>query len=49
MQDGILYCLKLNISIHLRVESRSPVIFNAKFYVSTVNRFPAITSILDEA
>ena len=31
------YCLNLNLSMHFRVRSRSPVTFKAKLYVTTVN------------
>ena len=34
--DGIIYGLNLNLSMDLRVRSRSPVTFKAKFYVTTV-------------
>ena len=37
MADGILYCFNLNLSIYLKVRSRSPVTFKMKLYVLTVN------------
>ena len=37
MADGVLYCLNLNSLIHSRVRSRSPLTFNTKLYVTTVN------------
>ena len=37
MVDDLLYCLNLNLSMHFRVRSRSPVTFKAKLYVTTVN------------
>ena len=37
MQDGILYCLNLNLSMRFSVRSRSPVIFKTKLSVATLN------------
>ena len=37
MKDGILYCLILDLSMHFRAGSRSPVTFKMKLYVTTVN------------
>ena len=37
MADVIFYCLNLNLSIYLKVQSRSPVTFKMKLYVLTVN------------
>ena len=37
MADGILYCLNLNLSMHLRVGSRGLVTFKIKLYVTTFN------------
>ena len=36
MKD-ILYCLNLNLSMHVRVGSRSAITFKIKLYVTTVN------------
>ena len=37
MAGGVLYCLNLNSPMHFRVRSRSPVTFNTKLYVTTIN------------
>ena len=37
MADAILHCLNLNLSMHFKVGSRSPAIFNMNLYVITVN------------
>ena len=37
MTDRILYCLNLNLSLHLRFGSKSPVTFKMKLYVAWVN------------
>ena len=37
MADAILHCLNVNLSMHFRVRSRNPAIFNMKLYVTTVN------------
>ena len=54
MTGGILYYLNLNLSMHFRVESRSPVTFKMKLSITTVNNssqllpfFVTKSSILD--
>ena len=37
MADAILHCVNLNLSMHFRVGSRNPAIFNMKLYRTTVN------------
>ena len=37
MSDGVLYCLKLNVSTCFRAGKRSPVTFKTKLSVTTVN------------
>ena len=37
MADEKLYCLNLNLSMHFRVSTRSPVTFKIRLYVTTVN------------
>ena len=34
--DGILYCLKLNWSMHFRVRSKSPLILKTKLHVTAI-------------
>ena len=45
--DGILYCLNLNLSMHFIVGSRSPLMFQAKLYVTAIY-LPAIAYFLSE-
>ena len=37
MAYAILHCFNLNLSMHFRVRSRNPAIFNVKLYGTTVN------------
>ena len=50
--QGILYCLNLNFSMHLRVRSRSPATFKMKLYVTALSShylFATKSSIIDIA
>ena len=37
MPDGLLFCLNLNLSMCIRVRSRSPATFKTKLYVTKAN------------